>query len=46
MSRDVEMKRQAVMGAYHSFAWQDKVLKMSDRQVVAIFLRLKAQGKL
>lgn len=46
MASDTEAKRQAVMGAYSGKGWQDKVKKMSDEQVIAIFLRLKAQNKL
>lgn len=46
MASDTEQKRQQVMGAYSGKAWQDKVKKMDSGQVVAIFLRLKAQNKL
>lgn len=32
--------------AYVSSRWQERVKKMNDDQVQAIYLRLKAQGKL
>lgn len=38
-------KRAQLMAAYKSPAWADKVKKMSEEQVTAIYLRLKAQGK-
>lgn len=43
---EVEKKRQAVMGAYSGEAWHKKVKKMPEDQVVAIYMRLKAQNKL
>jgi len=41
-----EMERQAILRVYTSPAWNAKVAKMSDAQVVAIYLRMKAQNKL
>lgn len=38
--------RNMLRAAYKSQTWKDKVDKMSDAQVVAIYLRFKAQGKL
>lgn len=48
MSDDEDMmtKREKVKGAYSGDRWLDKVKKMSDVQVTAIYLRLKAQKKL
>lgn len=37
--------RNAVMAAYgNSKSWQDRVKKMSEGQVVAVYMRLKAKG--
>lgn len=39
--------RSIVMKAYpHSATWKERVSKMSDKQVTAIYIRLKAEGKL
>jgi hypothetical protein len=46
MANDVEKARQAVMGAYPSKRWRDKVKEMREDQVIAIYMRLKAQNKL
>jgi hypothetical protein len=41
-----EQKRQWVMAFYKtSKAWQEKVKKMPDSQVIAIYLRLSAQAQ-
>jgi hypothetical protein len=41
-----EQKRQWVMAFYKtSPTWQAKVKKMSDSQVIAIYLRLQAQSQ-
>lgn len=37
-------ERNALANAYPGRAWKDKVKKMSDSQVTAIYLRLKQQG--
>lgn len=37
--------REAVKAAYPSKKWADKVDKMDDGQLAAVYLRLKAQGK-
>lgn len=39
-------ERERLKGAYNNPAWAKKVDKMSDDQVIAIFKRLQAQGKL
>jgi hypothetical protein len=39
-------KREALKGAYKSKSWKTKVDQMSEDQVVAIYLRLKTQGKI
>jgi hypothetical protein len=43
----VEKERQAVLkiGLFPN-QWKEKVNKMPDNQVLAIYLRLKSQGKL
>lgn len=38
-------QREAVKGAYPGPAWQQKVAKMSEAQVTAIYLNLKSQRK-
>lgn len=38
-------EREAVKAAYPSQKWITKVSKMSDAQVIAVYMRLKAQGK-
>lgn len=43
--RDIERKREALKGAYRNAAWRAKVNRMSDAQVVAVYLRLNAQNK-
>lgn len=40
-------KREELKKAYpNSDSWKEKVEKMSEGQVTAIYIRLKAQGKL
>lgn len=39
-------EREAVKAAYTGINWRKVVAKMSDEQVTAIYLRLKAKGKL
>lgn len=39
-------KREALKSAYDGPGWASKVDKMSDGQVVAVYLRLKNQNKL
>lgn len=43
-----EMEREAVKKSASQFPkqWAERVDKMSDRQVIAIYLRLKAEKKL
>ena len=43
----VEKEREAVLkiGLFPN-QWKEKVNKMSDNQILAIYLRLKSQGKL
>jgi hypothetical protein len=43
MSDDITIKRAFVAGLYPSQGWKEKVKKMPDRQVIAIYLR--EQGK-
>lgn len=42
----VSKEREAILQVYKSDSWAYKVSKMSDSQVVAIYIRLKAEGKL
>lgn len=44
--KDVAQKREAVKGAYFGPGWKKKVDKMSDEQVIAVYLRLKNQQKI
>jgi hypothetical protein len=39
-------EREALKGAYSGEKWIDKVNRMSDAQVVAVYMRLRAQGKI
>ena len=43
---DVEKKRQELIGAYSGKQWREKVIKMSEAQVIAIYMNLKRQNKL
>lgn len=43
---DIFRKRELVAGAYPTEAWKTKVKKMPDNQIVAIFIRLRRQGKI
>jgi hypothetical protein len=42
---NTNQKREAVKGAYSGDKWKQKVDNMSDDQITAIYIRLKAQGK-
>ena len=42
----IEQKREALKRAYSGVRWRERVDKMKDDEVVAIFLRLKQQNKL
>ena len=46
MSGTESKEREAVKAAYPSKKWMDKVKKMDDGQVIAIYRRLKSQGKI
>ncbi|AOZ64918.1 hypothetical protein [Streptomyces phage Psst4] len=47
MSSDIFQKRELIKKAYpHSKTWPSKVSKMPEGQVMAIFFRLKRQGKI
>lgn len=41
-----DAKRTAVANAYDGKAWKQKVKGMSEEQIVAIYMRLKLQGKI
>lgn len=38
-------EREAVKAAYSSQKWAHRVDQMSDSQVIAVYMRLKKQGK-
>lgn len=42
---DILAKREAVKFAYPSPTWANKVMKMTDSQIIAVYLRLKSQNK-
>lgn len=42
---DTQRKRNEVAQAYSGPGWTNKVRMMSDQQVIAVYLRLKRQGK-
>lgn len=42
---NTEQMRAAVISAYPSASWKNKVKKMPEDQIAAIYLRLKAQGR-
>lgn len=44
--RDIEQKREALKGAYVGPGWLKKVKAMKPNQVTAVYLRLKAQGRI
>ena len=44
--KDDEKKREAVKGAYPGAGWHEKVKNMTNDQVTAVYLRLKAQNKI
>jgi hypothetical protein len=41
-----ETYKAALLTVYSGDAWKQKVKKMSEKQITAIYLRLKGQGKL
>lgn len=44
IDRSVETKRQELMKVYPTPKWVDRVKKMADKQVIAVYFRLKEQG--
>jgi hypothetical protein len=42
---DIEKKREALIAVYPGPKWHRKVIAMSESQVIAVYMRLKAQGK-
>jgi NAD(P)H-dependent flavin oxidoreductase YrpB (nitropropane dioxygenase family) len=44
MASAVQM-RDAIIVAYPSKRWAEKVKRMPDNQVIAVYMRLKLQGK-
>lgn len=45
-SPQVEQMKTELLKRYPSRKWKDKVLKMSDNQIIAIFFRMKQKGEL
>lgn len=43
---DIFRKRELVKQAYPTETWKEKVKNMSDSQIIAVFLRLRRQGKI
>lgn len=43
---NTEQMRQALLRAYPSTSWKNKVTKMNEQQVFAVYTRLKNQKKL
>lgn len=43
---DIAKKREALIKAYASESWRQKVNKMPPDQVIAVYLRFKNQNKL
>lgn len=43
---NTEQMRQAILGAYSGPRWADKVKKMSEGQVFAVYNRLKNNNKI
>jgi hypothetical protein len=41
-----ELKRRELLKAYKTKSWRRKVLSMSESQVIAVYLRLKNNGKI
>ena len=46
MDESIESKRNAVAAAYPARKWRDKVEKMPDHQVIALYLKFKAEKKI
>lgn len=46
MSDDIPQKRRLVKEAYDGKTWHDKVDKMSDQQIIAVYFRLKRTNKI
>lgn len=47
MANDIEVKKTRIIQAYSgSQKWSDRVSKMSDAQVLAVYSRLVSQGRI
>jgi hypothetical protein len=46
MDESIESKRNAVASAYSGRKWRDMVEKMPEHQVIALYLKFKAQKKI
>lgn len=45
--QDIAQKREALIKAYpHSDRWRQKVARMKESQVIAIYLNLQSKGKI
>lgn len=40
-----EEMREMIRGVYHTESWNEKVDRMQDEQVVAVYLKFKSEGK-
>lgn len=45
-NKDIARKRLVVSQAYPGTRWQERVKKMPDSQIIALYFRLKAKGKI
>lgn len=43
--RNMEMMRTKIMSVYPFLGWQEKVRKMKDNQVIAIYYKFLSEGK-
>lgn len=43
---DIFRKRELVLKAYPTETWKARVKNMPDSQIIAVFLRLRRQGKI
>lgn len=46
MPSEIVRKRAAIRAAYDSKSWHEKVDKMEDKQVFAVYMNLQAQHRL
>lgn len=44
--RECAKRREIVSGAYPHKKWKARVMRMSDLQVIAVYMRLRSDGKI